>query len=369
VLIIEIIKTNEKMLDRIFENWISFIVTAIIFILLYMGVKFLLARQAAGKTNSSVIRSIILFTIALIGIIAVILAIPMDQGIKGQITSLIGIVISAVFALSSATFIGNGLAGIMMRAINNFKPGDFIAVGDHFGRISERGLFHTEIQTEDRDLTTLPNLFLANNPVKVTRESGTFISGEVSLGYDVSRVKVEQLLIEAAKEAGLTDPFVYVTSLGDFSVVYKVHGMLRDVKTILTGRSKLNAMILDMLHNAGIEIMSPTFVGQRQVNDIQFIPKKPKAKEIAELEKETKVTGMPENMMFDKAEEAESIEKRKENIEGVDHKIIELNTQMAAEQDTILKEGLQSKIKQLEKLKEKMETKVAEKEVQIDKEK
>lgn len=356
-------------MELIFNKWISFIVTAFIFTLLYIAVKYLLARQAAGKTDSSVIRSIILFTIGLIGIIAVILAIPMDESIKGQITSLIGIVISAVFALSSATFIGNGLAGIMMRAINNFKPGDFISVGDHFGRISERGLFHTEIQTENRDLTTLPNLFLANNPVKVTRESGTFISGEVSLGYDVSRVKVEQLLIEAAKASELTDPFVYVTSLGDFSVVYKVHGLLRDVKTILTGRSKLNASILDTLHNAGIEIMSPTFVGQRQVNEIEFIPKKPKAKEIAKLEKETKVTGSPENMMFDKAEEAESIEKRKENIEGIEQKIEALNTQISAEQDSVVKEGLQTKVVQLQEIKEKMQTRIAEKEEELNKEK
>ena len=38
-----------------------------------------------------------------------------------------------------------------------------------FGRVTERGLFHTEIQTEDRDLVTLPNLYLVTNPVKVVR--------------------------------------------------------------------------------------------------------------------------------------------------------------------------------------------------------
>jgi len=356
------------MLEKILENWTSFLVTAVIFILLYMAVRFLLARQSAGKTDSSVIRSIILFTIALIGIIAVILAIPMEDSIKSQITSLIGIVISAVFALSSATFIGNGLAGIMMRAINNFKPGDFISVGDHFGRISERGLFHTEIQTENRDLTTLPNLFLANNPVKVTRQSGTFVTGEVSLGYDVSRVKVEQLLIDAAKAAELTDPFVHVTSLGDFSVVYKVHGLLKDVKTILSARSKLNAMILDTLHESGVEIMSPSFVGQRRVDEIEFIPTKPRAKEIADLEKEAAASGTPENIIFDKAEEAESIEKRKETIEGIDQKITELNAQIGKEQDAAAKEGLQTKVAQLHVVKEKMQARMAAKKEELDKE-
>lgn len=357
------------MIESILDNWISFIVTAVIFIVLYIAVRFVLNRQAQGKSDSSVIRSIILFTLALIGIIAVILAIPMDESIKGQITSLIGIVVSAVFALSSATFIGNGLAGIMMRAINNFKPGDFITVGDHFGRISERGLFHTEIQTENRDLTTLPNLFLANNPVRVTRASGTFITGEVSLGYDVSRIKVEKHLLDAAKAAGLTDPFVYVTSLGDFSVVYKVHGLLKDVKTILTGRSKLNAMILDELHNAGIEIMSPTFVGQRQVNEIEFIPKKPKAKELQKLEEQVNVTGSPENIMFDKAEEAESIEKRKENLESIDVKIVELDAKILEEQDTVKKEALELKVEQLQEMKEKIKTRITQKEVELEKEK
>ncbi len=357
------------MIENFLTNWASFFVTTVIFVLAYFLVKFVLDSQAKGKSDSTVIRTIILFCLALIGIIAVILAIPMPSDIKGQITSLFGIVISAVFALSSATFIGNGLAGIMLRSINSFKPGDFIKVGDHFGRISERGLFHTEIQTENRDLTTLPNLFLATNPVKVTRESGTFISGEVSLGYDASRVKVEKLLLQAAKDAGLTDAFVYITSLGDFSVVYKVHGLLKDVKTILTGRSKLNAQMLDVLHNAGIEIMSPTFVGQRQVNDVEFIPKKPKAKEVAQLEKETKAVGNPENIMFDKAEEAESIEKRKENLEGIAEKIADIDKQKAKAQDTISKEKLELKKQQLVEIQTKIQTRIQEEEVRLDKEK
>ena len=210
---------------------------------------------------------------------------------------------------------------------------------------------------------------MATNPVNVTRESGTFISGEVSLGYDASRVKVEKLLLQAAKDAGLTDAFVYITSLGDFSVVYKVHGLLKDVKTILTGRSKLNAQMLDVLHNAGIEIMSPTFVGQRQVNDVEFIPKKQRAKEVAQLEKETKAAGNPENIMFDKAEEAESIEKRKENLQGIDEKIADIEKQKAEAQDTLAKEKLDLKKQQLVEIKTKIQTRIQEEEVRLEKEK
>ena len=63
-----------------------------------------------------------------------------------------------------------------LRAVRNFRMGDFIRVAEHFGRVSERGLFHTEIQTENRDLTTLPNLFLVTHPVTTIRTSGTIVS-------------------------------------------------------------------------------------------------------------------------------------------------------------------------------------------------
>lgn len=353
---------------EIIKDWIPTFGTIVFFILVYLAVKYLLIRQAKGNNDTSMVRSIILFSIALIGVIAIILAIPMPADVKGQITSLIGIVISAVLALSSATFIGNALAGIMIRAINNFKPGDFITVGDHFGRVSERGLFHTEIQMENRDLTTLPNLFLATNPVRVTRGSGTFISGEVSLGYDVSRVKVETLLKEAAKMAGLEEPFVYITGLGDFSVVYKIHGLLPEVKTILTVRSKLNAMILDVLHNAGIEIMSPTFVGQRQVNEITYIPKKLKAKEIQKLEEDQKQGNMPEQIMFDKADEAESIEKRKESIEEIDQKIKALNDALNKDIDAGEVSEINKKIESWKNIKQRLIDRVDRQLDEIDKE-
>jgi len=169
-----------------------------------------LDRQSRGKTDAGLIRGIILFTIGLVGAIAIILALPLGDSLRGQITSLIGIVLSAVLALSSATFIGNALAGIMLRAVNSFRAGDFIRVTEHFGRVTERGLFHTEIQTENSDLLTLPNLFLATNPVKVTRSSGTFISGICSLGYDVNHKKIEKALIKATEMTGLKDGFVRI---------------------------------------------------------------------------------------------------------------------------------------------------------------
>ena len=132
------------------------------------------------------------------------------------------------------------MAGMMLRAVRSFRPGDFIRVGDYFRRVSEQGLFHVEIQTEDRDLTTMPNLYLVTNPFKVIRSSGTIISAEVSLGYDIPRTKIESLLIEAALAVQLEEPFVLVTELGDFAVTYRISGLFPKVKHILSTRSALH---------------------------------------------------------------------------------------------------------------------------------
>ncbi len=341
------------------DNIISYILdfkgaffTIVTLFIVYSITKKVLDRQSRGKNDSSVIRSVVLFSIMLVGIIAIILALPMDDSIRGQITSLMGIVISAVLALSSATFIGNGLAGIMLRSISSFRPGDFIHVNEHFGRISERGLFHTEIQTENRDLTTIPNLYLATNAIKVTRSSGTFISGVVSLGYDVNRQKIETALLKAANDAHLEDAFVRITELGDFSVVYKVYGLVKDIKTIISAQSRLNAMILDALHAASIEIVSPTFMNQRPVGDTVFIPKKVRAKD------KVVVSGAPENKIFDKAEEAESIEKGKERLEDVDQKIKELEDQLAKTAEESAKEEIKNKLERWRNVKAKMTEKI-----------
>ncbi len=335
--------------------------TILVTIAVYYGTKWILEKSSKGKADWGIVRSIILFSIIIIGAIAILLSLPMDPSTKGNISSLIGIVISAVFALSSATFMGNGMAGIMLRTINSFKPGDFIRTGDLFGRVTERGLFHTEIQTENRDLTTIPNLFLTTNPVKVIRTSGTFISGICSLGYDVNRVLIEKALIEATERAGLKDGFVRITDLGDFSIVYKTFGLLEDVKTIISAESKLNAMILDCLHEAGIEIVSPNFMNQRQVGDTVFIPKKVRKSE----QKAIDDAEAPENVIFDKADEAESLEKRKEKLSDIDEKIKTISEELKNAETEEEKAEVKKRLDKWTGVKEKMLEKIDAKQNEI----
>lgn len=91
--------------------------------------------------------------------VLVIIALPVASELRGQLLSLFGLAITALLTLSGTTFVSNAMAGLMLRSLANFRAGDFLRVEGHFGRVTERGLLHTEIQTEDRDLVTLPNLY------------------------------------------------------------------------------------------------------------------------------------------------------------------------------------------------------------------
>ncbi len=241
--------------------------------------------------------------ITLVAAVSLLVVLPVDAQLRGQLLSLFGIVLSAAIALSATTFVGNIMAGLMLKAVKNFRNGDFVEVGDKFGRVTMRGLLSTEIQTEFRDLVTIPNLHLVTHPVKTVRASGTLVSAEVSLGYDVPHQRVETLLEQAAVDAGLTEPTMLVMHLGDFSVTYRVVGLLTEVKRLLTVRSLLRRAILDSLHGAGVEIVSPAFMNQRvlEAGRPVIAPDEPDAP--------TAVDEPPvEDLAFDKAEEAENLE-------------------------------------------------------------
>jgi small-conductance mechanosensitive channel len=236
-------------------------------------------------------------------IVAVILALPVAPELRGQLLSLFGLAITALLTLSGTTFFSNAMAGLMLRTLGNFHAGDFIRVAEHFGRVSERGLLHTEIQTEDRDLLTLPNLYLINQPVRVVHASGTLVSCTLSLGYDVPRARISECLKAAAGNAGLTDPFVHVTDLGDFAVTYRVSGFLEQVRTLVSARSRLAEAVLDTLHDAGVEIVSPSFMNQRVLAPDQLVLPATDAS----LAPQPAVDDAAERIMFDKAETAARI--------------------------------------------------------------
>ena len=296
--------------DTLFSTFGKYIPALITIAVVGVGLSianWLLFRRRCDLSEESMFHGrIAMLLLAGLGVVLVLIALPLDPETESGLFTLLGLLLTAVIALSSTTFVANAMAGWMLRAVRSFKPGDFVRVGEHFGRVTGRRIFHTEIQVEDRDLTTLPNLYLISHPITVVRASGTIVSATVSLGYDNPHSLIEPLLVKAAKRAELEEPFVQIMELNDFSVTYRVAGLLPEVKQILTARSNLRAMMLDTLHDANIEIVSPTFMYQRQTDgEARSLPRQSRSYWQPTPQAEDKI---PEELIFDKAEQAERLQ-------------------------------------------------------------
>lgn len=315
---------------KIIENWAGTLIEFIP-VLLVIAVVAAIARLAhwlvrykQGKNHESDAfpRQVITLFAVIIAIISVVLVMPVDVSVRNQLFTLLGLVLTVVIAFSSTTFAANILAGFTLRATRRLRPGNFISHGDDLGRITEIGLIQTEIQTRHRNFTYLPNTSLLSEKVMVINPEATIVSAEVSLGYDVHHGIVEKHLLDAAERCGLEDPHVRVRALGDFSITYRIAGLLKEVKLLITTGSDLRKAILDCLHEAGIEIVSPAFMNQRPLSPEQlFIPQAPASGDTASP---VSTSDAPENIIFDKADEAERIENIKDHREQLLSRIKEL---------------------------------------------
>ncbi|QBG47961.1 mechanosensitive ion channel [Verrucomicrobia bacterium S94] len=269
----------------------------------------LLGRRKNMEQARQFPRQIIMVLVILFCTIGIILALPVSESARNQLIGLLGILLSGMIAFSSSSAMANLIAGFLLRITRPFRIGDFIRVQDHFGRVSEMGLFDTEIQSETRELIHIPNAVLVRNPVSTTHRAGALISVTLSLGYELDHAKIEKLLIQSAELSGLKDPFVHIIELGNFSISYRVSGVLEELKGMITAKSRLHAEILDTLHRENIEIMSPGYMNQRRLDENRkAIP--------PSVSVETPSSApAAEEIIFDKAEEAERQETEKQTLQ------------------------------------------------------
>jgi small conductance mechanosensitive channel len=357
----------EGFMGSLAEFWESFgflVKGTVVVLLVALGMSLLdrvLRKSSQNVPGNKFRNQLIMVGASFAALIIIILGLPLDKSTQSQLLTLLGILISAAIALSGSTMLSNAMAGIMLKSVRNFRSGDFIQVGDHFGRVTERGLFHTEIQTPERDLTTLPNLLLATTAVNVIRTSGTIISANLSLGYDVPHTRIEGLLLKAAEGVGLEEPFVQIMELGDFSVTYRVAGLLTETKQMLSCRSRLRAAVLDVLHGDGIEIVSPDFTNARVFKEERtFIPAQVAAPAPTQ-------DSAPVDVIFDKAEEAESLSRLEFKLQEKLAELDEVKKQLSEAQSDEEKETLKGRVASLEKVKEALQKAILKKQSEEEK--
>lgn len=198
-----------------------------------------------------------------------------DSGVFQGISVFVGLIIS----LGSSTLIANLMAGLVITFMRPFRVGDRIRLNDTMGDIIEKTALVTRVKTPKNEIVTVPNSFvmssLTTNYSSSAQEYGLIIHTDVTFGYEVPWQQVHQILIHAALDTPYIEaqpsPFVLQTKLDDWYVVYQINAYTRRPEHMAQIYSHLHQRIQDLAHEAGIEIMSPHFMGVRQADQV-FMP-------------------------------------------------------------------------------------------------
>ena len=198
-----------------------------------------------------------------------------DSGVFQGISVFVGLIIS----LGSSTLIANLMAGLVITFMRPFRVGDRIKLNDTMGDIIEKTPLVTRVKTPKNEIVTVPNSFvmssLTTNYSSSAQEYGLIIHTDVTFGYEVPWQQVHQLMIQAALATPHIEaeprPFVLQTKLDDWYVVYQINAYTRHPEKMALIYSNLHQHIQDIFHEAGIEVMSPHFMGVRQ-NDQAIMP-------------------------------------------------------------------------------------------------
>jgi small-conductance mechanosensitive channel len=273
-----------KLWEWVIKNQENFFTLGIIFLVTY-----LLIRLVRGFFKEVERKNLILrgfepdwapFTSRIVSFLlivaAIVVAFPFVPGSDSEAFRGITIFLGALFTLSSTAAVSNIVAGVIQTYTGSFKVGEVVKIGMNTGIVTEKRLLTTRIRTFKNEEISIPNGAVLGAEVVnysvMARGKGLVLYTTVTIGYDAPWKKVHELLISAALATPYVletpRPFVLQTSLNDYNVSYQVNCFTRHPERMARIYSNLNANIQDKFNEAGVEIMSPAFMGVRDANEI-----------------------------------------------------------------------------------------------------
>jgi small-conductance mechanosensitive channel len=203
-------------------------------------------------------------------------AFPFIPGSSSRSFQGAGLFVGLLAALGSSAVATNVISGLMLIYTRSFQEGDWVEINGVMGRVHDRALLVTRIQTPRNELVSIPNASVIGGSItnysfsRREIEQPVALAATVTIGYDVNWREVHALLLTAARSvAGISpspEPFVLQTALNDFHVSYELNAAVADVGRYRETRSDLLAAIQDSFAAADVEILSPAYHAVRDGN-------------------------------------------------------------------------------------------------------
>ena len=199
---------------------------------------------------------------------AIAIAYPFLPGSDSDAFKGVTVFIGLMISLGSSGLVNQVMSGLTLTYSRALRKGDFVAVGEVAGTVTEVGTLSTKITTVIGEDVTIPNAVVVSQTVtnysRLADSDGVFVPTEVTIGYDVPWRQVEALLLlAAARSAGVRRhpaPRVRQAALEDFYIRYSLQFCLEHPADRQDTLAAVHANILDAFNEHGVQITSPNYV-------------------------------------------------------------------------------------------------------------
>jgi small-conductance mechanosensitive channel len=220
----------------------------------------------------------------LVLVLAFVGAFPYIPGSQSPAFQAITIFLGLLVSVSSGSALSNIIAGTVLTYTRAYRLGDFVRIGETFGEVVVKRFLVTHVRTVKNEVVSIPNsLILTNQVINYTTlaaQRGLIAHTSVAIGYSVPWKTVHELLIAAAlrTEGVLEDPppFVFQTALSDNAITYEINAFVSAPSRLPWTYSDLHTNIQECFNEAGVEILSPSYLALRDGNRVttprQYLP-------------------------------------------------------------------------------------------------
>ena len=198
---------------------------------------------------------------------AVAISYPYLPGSDSDAVKGMSVFIGLVVSLGSSGIVNQVMSGFTLTYSRALRVGDFVAVGDVEGTVTQVGTLSTKITTIKGEDVTLPNAVVVSHTVtnysRFADAEGVFVPTEITIGYDVPWRQVHALLLlAAARTPGVRRepaPVVRQSALEDFYVRYTLLFCPEQPAQRRKTLANVHANILDAFNEYGVQITSPNY--------------------------------------------------------------------------------------------------------------
>ncbi len=217
-------------------------------------------RERQGAAVSSIVRDVASVLTYFIIILAV-LRVTLDINLASLVAT--SAVLTAIVGLALQDVLGSVVSGLVLELEDPFGPADWVRVGNYEGQIIETGWRTTRIRTRVNEVITLPNTYLAREPVVNYSRPDPRYGDTLHLlaGYEVAPADVKRALLAVldADPAVLQQPEAEVRTVqyGERGMEYAVRYWITDFTNLERIRDRLMTNFWYALRRAGVRIPLP----------------------------------------------------------------------------------------------------------------